>query len=168
MGITAVIKERNGAGAGAENTVTGDVLHGDTDNYTFVPADHPISPNSNAYEKYVRLYVTDLDGLTSIDNLKVWISAGSLGAETAMKTNARGAGYLNKTYVQPVKAASTQATEDMPTSEPVENLGISGALGNSITSVPSYSDYLVMQIQITVDETDGKEISITLQWDENP
>jgi len=73
-----------------------------------------------------------------------------------------------KTYVQPIKTTSTQATQAMPTSEPAENLGISGALGNSITSVPSYSDYLIMQVQTTSDETDGKEISLTIQWDENP
>ena len=170
MAATIVLKERNTASPGVENTVSDDIFYGEYDDYIFDPTAYPILANGNSYEKYHRLYVSSLGGMTKIDKFKVHISSGSLGSNTALKTNARETSYGGAAaYATPVDTASAVATQAMPTSLPTgANLGIGGSLSGAITSVPSYSDYLVSQVQCNASETVGKTIVMTYTWDETP
>lgn len=171
MVATVSIQERNGAPAGVETEIDDDLFFGNFDGYIFVPSDYPITPGNNSYEKYLWAKVTNLGGMTSVSAFKVWISGGdALGAETEFKTNARTAAYGGAdAYGQPATAASAHADQDMPTSEPgTANIGIGGALAGIINSVPSYTDYVVNQIQTSVDETQGKAVTLTFDWTETP
>lgn len=170
MAATVSLLERNGASPGVENTVSDDLFYGAYDGYIFNPGDYPIIANNNSYEKYNRLYVSNMGGMSKIDKFKVYISSGSLGSHTSMKTNARTTSYGGAAaYATPVQTASAVATQNMPTSLPGSaNLGIGGSLSGEISSAPAYSDYLVTQVQLDSSETVGKSIVLTYSWDETP
>ena len=163
------LEESNGVGP-VVTILTGDIMAGNNDSYNENINDYPITPGENSYEKYIKLHVTSLGTMTKVDNIKVWKSAGdSLGANTSLKTNARTSGYGGApSYSAPVKTASAVATQNMPTSTPASaNLGIGGSLSGSL-SAAGYSDFLVMQVQTTSSETVGKEIILSISWDETP
>lgn len=165
-----IVKETNGALPGVETQLTGDIIFGNFENYVFVPSDYPISPGNNSYEKYIGLEVSDMDGNSALENLRVWKSGGdALGSYTALKTNARESSYVAASYAVPVTTTSTVATQDMPVTEPTgANLGIGGSLSGQLTAVEEVSDYLVSQFQTTSDETKGKTIVLAVSWEEVP
>ena len=114
-----------------------------------------------------------MGGSGTIDNLKIWLSGLGGGWKTGegMSTNLRGSGYVQASYPSggPIETDSTVATQAMPESEPSgPNLGISGSLGGSITSSPAYSDWGVLQLDVSNLTPAGSvnQKTITFQYDE--
>lgn len=165
MVATAELDEYNGAG----ETLTANVTNcnfGSNDSPNLVPATYPITAGNNSFEKYWKMDFTGT--FTTIDNLKVWKSAGAYVTGEGIDTNARESGYVNTTYTQPTETTSTKATQVLPITEPAgANLGIAGTLGGSL-SAPGASDYLVMQLQTTGATPPGSvnQKTFTFQYDE--
>lgn len=151
MSATLDISESNGAGESVTHAIHNFVL-GDTDEPNMFPSsDHDVAHGANSYEKWIRLYVSNLPDGEKLSNLRVWVT-GNLRSGDVLKTNVRTSGYSAASYATPVTTTSTVATQDMPTSEPDSaNLGISGSLSTVLTGTdpwtPVYSDYLVVQLQ---------------------
>jgi len=168
MTIITLIDERNGAPAGVEEQDVTNLNMGNFDGPDLTPATYPITAGLNAFEKWEKMRFTGT--ANKVDNLKVWISAGTLDAEADLKTNAREASYGGaETYATPTITTSSVATQDMPTSEPSgANLGIGGALAGNWTTFPNSSDYLVMQYQTSGSHPAGDitQLTLTFQWDE--
>jgi len=168
MAITTYIDERNGAPAGVEQQDVANLNMGNDDSYELTPATYPVTAGLNAFEKWEKMRFTGT--ANQVDNLKVWISTGSLDAEADMKTNCRESTYGgNETYATPTITTSTVATQDEPTSEPSgANLGIGGALAGNLTGFPDSSDYCIFQYQTTASHPAGdiSQLTHTFQWDE--
>jgi len=168
MAITTLIDERNGAPAGVEEQDVANINMGNNDSPELTPATYPVTAGLNAFEKWEKMRFTGT--ANKVNNLKVWISAGTLHAEADLKTNARESTYGGaESYATPTITTSTVADQDMPTSEPSgANLGISGILAGEWTTFPNSSDYLVMQYQSTGSHPAGDitQLTLTFQWDE--
>jgi len=164
---TVEIDEANGAGETLTHNIT-DTDMGSTDAANLDPVANPLTPNSNSYEKWQKVHVTNLGGSSQIDNLKIW-RTGSLGTGGSHShvTNARESSYGGaETYSTPTTTTSTIATQTMPTSEPSgANLGIGGSLSGALTATGS-SDYLVHQIQVPSGATAGSTSTLNYQYDE--
>lgn len=165
MAATIQINEYNGAGETKEANITNTNM-GDTDAPNLDPVAYPVVPGENTYEKWQKLEVTAMGGSSAIDNLKIW-RTGALGGSATHLTNARETSYGGaETYAQPVKTASTVATQTMPTTEPSgANLGIAGSLTGQLTAAGE-SDYLVHQIQTNSGDTAGSTSTMNYQYDE--
>jgi len=164
MAATVEICESNGAGETITHNI-GDTDMGDTDAANLDPVAYPVTPGGNTYEKYQRVHVTAMGGSSKIDKIKIW-RTGALGGAATHMTNARETSYAQKTYVQPIKTVSTQATQTMPSSEPTGgNLGIGASLTGALTDV-GYTDYLVHQIQTNVADITGSTSTMNYQYDE--
>ena len=175
MAATVVIAERNGASPGAETLDPANVNMGDIDAAALDPATYPITAmaDGHAFEKWFRFYVSVMGGSVQLDNVKVWLSNLGGGWKTGegMSANLRTSGYVQATYPGggPVKTNSTVADQAMPEAEPGgANLGIAGSLAGAITSAPAYSDYGVLQLDVTASTPAGalNQKTITFQWDE--
>lgn len=163
---TVEIDEQNGAGAGSTTHNITNTNMGDDENESIDPVAFPVTPGNNTYEKYQKIDVTAMGGSSKIDNIKIW-RTGALGGAAVHVTNARETSYGGAdSYVEPIKTASTQATETMPSSEPTNaNLGIGGSLSGSLTGA-GQSDYLVHQIQTNVADVAGSTSTMNYQYDE--
>lgn len=151
---------------GAEETVTHDVEHldfGSTEAAELVKASNPITPGQNSYEKWFRLHVTDLEGASSVSDIKLW-RTGALSGADAMVTNARESSYGGaETYAEPVATTSTVADQTMPSTEPTgANVGIGGSLAGELTDV-GYSDYMVVQVQVDAATTEGATPTLNIK-----
>lgn len=176
MAATVVISERNGPdGSATESLDPNNLNMGSVDAAELVPATYPITAQADghAFEKWLRFYVSALGGSTIIDNLKVWLSnlGGGFKTGEGMSTNARTTGYVQATYptAGPVETDSPDATQAMPTAEPSgANVGIAGSLAGQITGVPAYSDYLVLQLDVSAATPAGSlnQKTLTFQYDE--
>lgn len=176
MAASVVIAERNGPDASATEALDPANLNmGSTDAAELVPASNPITAQADghAFEKWLRWYVSDMGGSTIIDNLKVWLSnlGGGFKTGEGMSTNARTTGYTAASYptAGPVETNSPDATQATPETEPAgANIGISGSLAGQITAAPSYSDYLVLQLDVTASTPAGSlnQKTLTFQYDE--
>jgi hypothetical protein len=148
---------------------------GSIDQAELDPATYPITAQADghAFEKWVRLFISDLGGSSLIDNLKVWLSSlgGGYATEEGMSTNLRESGYSQAAYPAggPVATDSSVADQVMPVSEPSgPNVGIAGSLGGQITTISTYSDWIVLQLDVTENTPAGSlnQKQITFQWDE--
>lgn len=176
MAATVVVTETNGPQASAVETVDPSTLNmGSVDDAELVPASYPIvaQADGHAYEKWIRLYVSDMGGSSIVDNVKIWLSNLGGGWKTGegMSTNLRTSGYSAASYATggPVDTDSAVADQVMPESEPAgANLGIAGSLTGQITSAPAYSDWAVLQLDVTASTPAGavNQKTITFQWDE--
>lgn len=164
MSAVTRINEYNGAGA----TLNADIANlnfGSSDTSELDPVAFPINAGENSFEKYVRLEVTNMNGVSAVRKLKVW-RTGALGANASLLSNARETSYANMSYGTPVATASSKATQTVPATEPTgANLGIGGSLAGELTAV-GLSDYLVLQLQTTGSATDGASFDINIQRDE--
>lgn len=164
MSAVTQINEYNGAGT-VETADIANVNFGSVDAAELDPVVNPINAGENSFEKYLKLEVTNMNGVVAIRNLKVW-RTGALGANATLLTNARTTGYVNTTYATPVATVSSKATQAMPSSEPATaNLGIGTALAGELTAAGE-SDYLVMQLQTTGAAVAGANFDINIQRDE--
>jgi hypothetical protein len=176
MAATVVVAERNGPLASSTETIdVTNVNFGSADQAALNPTSAPITAQANghSYEKWLRLYVNALGGSTLIDNVKIWLSNLGGGWKTGegMSCNMRTSGYSSTAYQTggPVQTDSSFATQVMPTSEPGgANLGIAGSLSGSISAVPAYTDYAVIQLDVSAATPAGavNTKTITFQWDE--
>lgn len=162
---TVQINEYNTAGTTeTENITNSNFVSVDAPNSNAVA--NPVNADENSFEKWQRLEVTAMDGASAVKNLKIW-RTGALGAHASLLTNARTTGYAgNPTYATPTDADSTVATQAMPSTEPASaNVGIGGSLTGELTAV-GLSDYVVMQLQLTVDAVAGATFDLNWQRDE--
>lgn len=176
MSATVDIAETNGPSASSTETIEISNLNfGSTDAAELTPASYPITAQADghAYEKWVRFRVSNMGGSAQLDNLKVWISSLGGGYKTGegVSTNLRTSGYTAATYPTggPVDTDSTEADQTMPTSEPSgPNAGIGGSLAGTITVATSYSDWIVIQLDVTASTPAGSLNTkvFTFQWDE--
>jgi hypothetical protein len=176
VAATVVVAETNGPAAGSTETVDpANINMGSDDSAELVPATYPITAQADghAYEKWLRIYVSDIGTSSIIDNLKVWLSALGGGWKTGegMSTCLRESSYSSKSYptAGPVETNSPDADQVMPESEPSgANLGIGGALGGQITSSPAYSDWCVLQLDVSNLTPAGSvnQKTLTFQYDE--
>ncbi|MDO8725476.1 MAG: hypothetical protein Q7J35_05365 [Candidatus Methanoperedens sp.] len=151
MAATVSIAETNGTAPGTETASITNSNMGDTDAVNLVPADYPVAPSTNSFEKWQKFNVTSMGGSSRVKTLKVW-RPGALGTGATHKTNARETSYAGaETYNDPSKtdrSATYHYSQTMPTSEPAgANLGIGGSLTGEITTVGK-SDFLVHQLQL--------------------
>ena len=176
MSAIVLLAETNGPlGTSAETIDPANTNFGSADEAALDPSANPITAKAggHAYEKWLRLYLSDLSGSSIVDNIKVWLSDNGAGYATgeSLSTNARESGYTAASYPAggPVDSASTEATEAIPESEPSgPNLGIAGSLGGQLTSSPAYSDWLVLQLNVSELTPAGSlsQKTLTFQWDE--
>jgi len=175
MSATVYIEETNGASGSEVNSVDPDNLNmGSVDATELVPSSYPITAKADghAYEKWLRLFVSNMGGSSQVDNVKMWLSDLGGGWKTGegMSCNLVTGGYTPiSAYATPVDTDSTVATQAMPESEPGSaNIGIGGSLSGSITSAPSHSDWVVLQLDVTASTPAGSlnTKTITIQWDE--
>jgi hypothetical protein len=173
MAATVQIAERNGTTPGTETPNISNLNMGSVDAPNLVPATYPITAmvNGHSFEKWFRVNVTDLGGSSRIDNLKIWLSSLGGGWKTGegMSTNLRIAGWVNSAYTTPIQTDSSVAGLAMPESIPGgPNLGIGGLLSGGITAAPGYSDYAVLQLDVTASTPAGNvnQKTITFQYDE--
>ena len=176
MAATVVVAERNGPLASSTETIdVGNVNMGSVDQAALSPSAAPITAQTDghSYEKWIRLYVNSLGGSSIVDNLKVWLSNLGGGWKTGegMSCNLKTSAYTAASYAVggPVATDSTVADQAVPESEPGSaNIGIGGSLSGDISSVPSYSDYIVLQLDVSAATPAGavNTKTITFQWDE--
>lgn len=145
--------ESNGAG----ETVTDGISNlnfGNTDAPNIVPASNPITAGNNSYEKWVRGHYTGT--YNSVSNLKLYKSAGAYVTGEDIKA------AVNAAYATPVATTSAVATVTVPTT-----LG-TALVPNSPGASPSYSGYIIAQLQTTVSTPPGNvnQKTFTLQYDE--
>jgi len=168
MVATVTIAEFN-TGDETETTAITNTNMGSTDAPNLVATTYPITAGTRSYEKWQKFRVSDAGGSSSIQNLKVWISA-ALGSGATLYTNANETTWTAETFATPVNSTSSVAATPMPTSTPASaNVGIGGNLGGvlDITSgLPKYSDYLVMQIALTAGAATGTVVTMNYQYDE--
>ena len=174
MAATVDISETNGPSASSvETTDVSNLNFGSDDSAELTPATYPITAQADghAYEKWARFRVSALGGSTQIDNLKVWKSAGAYKTDEGISTNMRESGYSAASYptAGPVETNSPDADQVMPVSEPSgANAGIGGALDGIITtSSPTYSDWMVLQLDVTENTPAGSlnTKTLTFQYD---
>lgn len=173
MPATVQIAETNGADPGTDTVGVNNLNFGSSDEANLDPAANPITAQADghSFEKWVRMYISDLGGSTQVDNLKVWVSdlGGGYEPGEGISTNLRETGYSQVSYADPVESDSEVADQSMPTTEPSgANLGIGGALTGAVTSAPAFSDYAVLQMDVTELTPAGpvNQKTITFQWDE--
>ena len=176
MAATVVLSETNGPSAGqVESTDISNVNMGSNGSAELVPATYPVTAQADghAFEKWLRFYVTAMGGSSQIDNLKVWLSnlGGGWKTDEGWSTTLRESGYVQATYNTggPVETNSADAGQAMPESEPSgANHGIGGSLAGNISSAPTYSDYMVIQLDVSASTPAGaaNTKTITCQWDE--
>ena len=174
MSATVTISETNGAGA----VVTADISNinfGSTDAANIVPGDHPITAmaDGHSYEKWIRLLVDSMGSASVVDNIKCWISDLGTGYVTGegISSNLRTSGYTVASYPGggPINTNSSVATVAVPLIEPTQgNVGIAGSLVGQIISDGSYSNYIVLQMDVTVSTPSGavSQKVFSFSWDE--
>lgn len=176
MAATIVLAESNGPLASVvESLDVSSVNFGSSDGANLVPTAAPITAQTDghSYEKWLRLYLTDLGGSAQIDNVKVWLSdlGGGWAAGEGVSTSLVTSGYSAPSYpvAGPIETDSADAPEVMPESEPAgANVGIGGSLAGSITSALEYTDFFVLQLDVSASTPAGavNQKTFTFQWDE--
>jgi hypothetical protein len=176
MGATVVITETNGpSGSSVETVDPSNINMGSDDDAELVPGDNPITAQADghAFEKWLRIYASVMGDSSILDNIKIWLSNLGGGWKTGegMSTNLRESGYVQASYPGggPIEADSSVAGQVMPEAEPSgPNLGIGGSLGGQITSAPAYSDWGVLQLDVSNLTPAGSvnQKTLTFQWDE--
>jgi hypothetical protein len=141
-----------------------------------VPADYPIPIADTGYcysfEKWIQLVVADMGTASIIDNFAIYceIVDGYHGDEI-VQSNVRMQNYIAASYPSsgPKNNISTDATIPIPTSKPIQtNVGIGGLLTGAITAIGQASDYIVLQLRVSINTPVGagsKKI-FYISWDE--
>ena len=162
---TVSMGEANGVGETQQTTVT-DYNMGIVDEYNSTPSSSNAIPRGAAtgagygMEKWTIYYVTAMNDSTTIDNFKVWKSAGTY--ETA--ANLYFDDVIVGSYTQPTVSQSSVALTTMPISEPASNVQ------GSIVANTTYNTYYgVMQYHADVTHPPGSiaTLTITFQYDES-
>jgi len=173
MGATVTLNETNGASP-TETAGISNLNFGSIDAPNLNPATYPIKAQANgaSFEKWLRLSVTSMGGSVQLDNIQVWMNVGVLVTGEQIMSNLKTSAYVAATYptgTGPSEATSLVATTAIPTSQPAgANMGIGGSLSGTITASPAYSDWIVLQEQVTGSTPVGavNQKTFTFQWDE--
>jgi len=176
MAATLSIVEQNGPSATPTAVIDPANLNfGSIAQAALDPSAYPITAQTGgaSYEKWFRLFLSALGGSTRIDNLKAWISnlgGGYLTGES-VACNFVTTGYAAASYPSggPSESTSAVATTAAPTAAPASaNVGIGGTLSGTMTSTGVYSDWMVVQLQVTASTPAGatNQKTFTIQWDE--
>lgn len=174
MAATVQIAERNGVSPGTETDGITNMNMGSIDQPNLNASTYPITAPGQSFEKWERVYVSNMGGSAALDNIRIWLSSIGSGwavGET-MTCNLKTSGYVSAAYPAggPSSSSSTVATTSMPTSQPGSaNIGISGALSGQITAAPAYSDYFVLQEHVTSSTPAGalQTKTLSIMWDES-
>jgi len=164
MAASVQIDESNGSG----ETVTSNISNsnmGSLDAPNLTPANDPIIPGNYSYAKYQRLHVTNMNGSSKIDDVRIWRD-GDLGGDCQHLTNARTSSYSQKTYAQPVAAAIVGVDQAMPTADPGSaNIGIGGDLAGALTAI-GFSDYIIHQLLTGANDIEGADPDFNIKYGE--
>jgi hypothetical protein len=176
MAATVVVAERNGLLSSSTETLdVSNINFGSVDQAALTPSAAPLTAmtDGHSFEKWLRLYVSAFGGSTVVDNVKIWLSSLGGGWKTGegMSANLRTTGYINTAYQSggPVMTDSPYAVLAMPQLEPSgANIGIAGSLSGQITAVPAYTDYAIIQMDVSAATPAGAVNTkvLTFQWDE--
>ena len=176
MAASVNINETNGPLASPVETIDpSNINMGSVAAAEIVPATNPVTAklDGHAFEKWLHFYLSNLGGSVIVDNFKVWLSnlGGGWRTGEGMSTNARTTGYVAASYPSggPVDTDSSVATQAMPETEPAgANIGIAGSLAGQMVSAPAYSDYVVIQLDVSALTPAGavNQKTLTFQWDE--
>jgi hypothetical protein len=153
MAATFSWSESNGAGETPTDGIS-NINFGSVDSPNIVPASNPVAAGNNSYEKWNRGKFSG--SYTSIANLRFWKSAGSYVTGESIKA------AVNSAYATPVATTSIVATVAIPTSE-------GSALNPTAPGAsPSYSAYIIMQLQTTGSTPPGavNQKTFSLKYDE--
>jgi hypothetical protein len=165
MVATVEICESNTVGETITHNVT-NLNCGSTDAPNIVVATYPITTNTNAYTKYVRLHWS-ASTANKIDNIQIWKSAGTYTTGITIDTNLRTSAYGGAVaFATPSQTTFTDQT--MPVANPgAANLGIAGSLTGSLVAI-GYSDYWKWQLHSTASTPAGDmtQLTFTIQYDE--
>ena len=163
MAVTLVTSETHGAAAGTvvDSTTNINLLGTDAASGTVStgsPIQIPAAGTAYSYERFIRAKFNGT--FATVNNVKFYKSAGTLGTGYTIKAASRGA----NAYTTPVVTASSFATADVPT---VVGSALTASSGD-IVSVGGYSQYIVLQAQVTSSATTGSATAATYtwQWDE--
>lgn len=178
MAATVELAERNGLAASPTNTANvTNINFGSTAAANLDPDTYPISIATapRSFEKWLRVSVTNMGGSNIIDNIRVWLSSLGGGYKTGenIMCNLTTSPVLYSAAAYPtngpVNTVSAVAVRSIPTSEPEQaNIGIGGSLSGQITSAPAFSDFIVLQLQVSASTPAGavNQKVITIEWDE--
>lgn len=165
---TVQISETNGAGATVTNNIS-NINMGSVDTPNLVAANNPVNAGTNAFEKWVRYYLSAKNDSNKIDNFQVWMTPSTAETGITYKTNLSTT-LQNDSYPGsgPTTSTSTVADLAMPTSDPgATNIGVSAGTGGLSTN-GTYSDYIVFQLQVGSGAAPGNLLQKTFnfQYDE--
>lgn len=120
----------------------------------------PAAGTNYSYERLFRLKFIGNPSYNTIDNVKVWKSAGSLSDGDLVLAAADSASAAT-----PVNTASAVATSAIPTTE---GTALDATPAGDITDDPGFTEYIFMQLQIPSTVTTFGDISaqtIKVQFD---
>jgi len=144
----------------------GNANMGDLDLHDMDPTSHPIVPGNYSMAKYHRIHVVNMNTSTKVDDIRIW-QTGSMSGSTQHFTNLKTSAYGGAmAYAQPVAVAITGVNQIIPSAlPPSANLGIGGSLSGSF-SAPGFSDYFVHQLLTDINDTQGANVSMNIQYAE--
>lgn len=153
MAATFEWSESNGAGQTVTTPVS-NVNYGSVDAPNITPSANPIAAGNNSFEKWNRGRFSGT--YTSIANLRFYKSAGSYVTGESIKA------AVNAAYATPTASTSSVATAAVPTTEG------SALVPTAPGSSPSFSGYIITQLQTTVSTPPGNvnTKTFTLKYDE--
>ena len=148
----------NSSGVYQINLINADVYPGD-------PVQNAIIAGTNSYERWIRLNVVSWAGSSSLSNIRVYISSGTVSANTAFLFGS------TPTYAAPTNSNSIIQTTPLPTQLPSSaNWSIGGSLSGSAQLVSqsgsTYSDYGVFQLQTSPSATAGSSLTVSVVYSE--
>ena len=176
MSAQIELSETNGSTPVVEDGIS-TINFGSVDDHDLDPDANPISLSSapQSFEKWLRVHVVDMDTSTAIDNIRVYASdlGGGYKLGEALMSNLTMDASLYSAVAYPgtgpVNTKSSVATAQIPESEPIQaNIGIGGALSGQLVADDTYSDYIVLQLQLSGSTPVGavSQKVITIEWDE--
>lgn len=158
MSVTAAWKEYNGGEASlAAGTTISNTNWGSTNAVNLANASFPIAQGARSVFKQQALYISAITASETIQNGKLWRSAGSF---TDADDHLYVADQGNQTVITP--DTTSIGTTDLPTSE-----GSAFALsGSSITSAPGAFNFFRTQILVDASTASGSSgLQLTLQYE---
>ena len=134
---------------------------GSTASPTQYPLRIPSEGTQYSYERYFRVYVSDMGDAVSIRNLRLYCDNPNFITGATLKYG------TTDTYSTPVNSASSIATTTVPSSLPEDaNIEINGSTSNELTGT-GYSDYVVLQLEIPYTATnEGGSTGLHIVYDE--
>lgn len=144
----------------------GNTNMGDLDLVNMDPTSHPIVPGNYSIAKYHKVHVVNMNTSTKIDDIRIW-QTGAMSGSTVHFSNLKTSAYAGAlAYAQPVAVPITNVNQVIPAALPNSaNLGIAGSLAGSLTAV-GFSDYFVHQLLTDVNDIQGANVSLNVQYAE--